>query len=330
MSVSTSGGSAIPLTHDPPKDCASAKISPNGEQMAYFGSSENSTIFLANVDGSEQRILGQISHFEIEDLLMPVLDLIWAPNGEWIAVVSESAYLVGFGDLYLIDPRGDRAFRYFSLGPVDVNSSPCMSWSPDGKWLTYYGLVTYKGGFLDNIPIAQRLSDSHYNVINDFDGFSPGNHLEWSIDGKSLSVIFEVIPFSLYDVEIPQDQQVMTVATLSAGEDTQHEYIFLPTLGEADGWGVWNPHFGIRWTPDGDAFLALQRQPRTLSVLNADGTLRNTVVSLSAEPAEAGWSPDGEWIYYLTSWGTLDIVRPDGTELRTLAEGVAPGPLVWK
>lgn len=330
MSISTSGGSVTPLTLTPPADCASSKISPNGEQIAYFGESQNTTIFLANVDGSEATTLVQIEHFEVEDLLMPALDLIWSPKGRWLAVVSESAYLTRYADLYLIEPDGSRELQYVAQGPIDPFSSPWVSWSPDEKWLTYYCLISYMGSEPDSIPIVQRVTDSHYNVIQHFDGFFPGNHFEWSPDSKSLAIIFEMVPFSLSEGEIPQDQQGMTIATPSTGEETKHKFVLLPTLGATNGWGVWDGRFGIHWAPDGNSFLALQRQSQTLSILNADGTLRNTVLSIPAVPLEAGWSPDGEWIYYITASGSLEIVRPDGTDLRTLANGVAAGSIVWK
>ncbi len=330
MSVSSSGGGAVPVTLTNPEDCAAVKISPDGKQVAYFGETEKSTIFLANVDGSEEMTLAQLQHFEIEDLLMPVLDVIWSPNGEWLAVASESAYLVGYGDLYLFDLSGNREMEYVALGPIDPYSSPWVSWSPDDQWLSYYCLISYMGSEPDSIPIAQRLSDSHYNVINHFDGFFPGNHLEWSSDSKSLAIIFEMIPFSLSGDELPQDQQAMTIAALSGGEVTEHKFVLLPKLGKVDGWGVWDARFGIRWAPNGNTFLALQQQSRTLSVLNLDGTLLNEVISLPSEPLEAGWSPDGQWIYVIMSEGSLEIVRPDGTDHLFLAEDVAPGSIVWK
>ncbi len=88
----------------------------------------------------------------------------------------------------------------------------------------------------------------------------------------------------------------MIIATLSGGEETQSRFVLLPKLGEADGWGVWDARFGVRWAPDGNPFLTLQGQSRTLSILNSDGTFLNEVMSLPGEPLEAGWSPDGEWI----------------------------------
>ncbi len=67
-----------------------------------------------------------------------------------------------------------------------------------------------------------------------------------------------------------------------------------------------------------------------LSVLNSDGTLRNEIISLPGEPLEAGWSPDGEWIYVVMRGSSLEIVRPEGTDHLFLAEDVTPGSVVWK
>ena len=138
MSVSTSGGGAIPVTLTPPDDCASASISPDDTQIAYFGQVENSTIFLANVDGYGEKVLVQIQHYEIEDLLLPALNVIWSPNGERLAIVSESAYLPGYGVLYLIDSDGNRGLEYVSSGPLDLVYPSLVSWSPDGEWLFFY------------------------------------------------------------------------------------------------------------------------------------------------------------------------------------------------
>ena len=66
-----------------------------------------------------------------------------------------------------------------------------------------------------------------------------------------------MIPFSLSEGELTQDQQAMTIARLSGGEKTQNRFVLLPKLGEADGWGAWDSRFGVRWAPDGNTFLAL-------------------------------------------------------------------------
>ncbi len=155
MSVSSSGGGAVPLTLTNPEDCVTAKISPDGKQVAYFGESEESTIFLASVDGSEAAAIVQIQHYEVEDLLMPVWDVIWSPKGMWLAVVTESAYLTGYAELYIVEPNGSREPEYIALGPIDPFSSPWVSWSPDEKWVSYSCLMP------ESLPIVQRISDSH-------------------------------------------------------------------------------------------------------------------------------------------------------------------------
>ena len=184
MSVSSSGGGAVLLTLPPPADCAAAKISPDGEQIAYFDEMEKSTIFLAAIDGSEATALTQIQHYEVEGLVMPVWDVIWSPKGMWLAVVTESPYLTGYAELYIVDPSGNREQQYISLGPVDPYSSYWVSWSPDEKWVSYTCLMP------ESLPIVQRISDSHYNVIDHFDGFFPGTHFAWSPDSKLLAVVF--------------------------------------------------------------------------------------------------------------------------------------------
>ena len=110
------------------------------------------------------------------------------------------------------------------------------------------------------------------------------------------------------------------------------------------------PGEGEQWSLDGKrrALAAYSADPsgvqRDLYTENADGTERIRIVDLPStdcggitdckDVASVAWSPAGDWIAYTTYvggralaiYGDLLLVSPDGTQHRTLAQGMIDGP----
>jgi hypothetical protein len=67
-----------------------------------------------------------------------------------------------------------------------------------------------------------------------------------------------------------------------------------------------------------------------------DGQIRSRLLTLRDSSSIVQWSPNGQWISILTAWnvgviGTfLEVVRPDGTDYRSLTTGLVFAPLIWK
>ena len=97
---------------------------------------------------------------------------------------------------------------------------------------------------------------------------------------------------------------------------------------------TFSPSDTLAWSPDGRrlAFLGVE--------IDADGNKRFALYTAHANGSELvevsppgyggpnlAWSPDGAWLAF-TNGAQVNVVRPDGAELRQVASGHG-GPLVW-
>jgi dipeptidyl aminopeptidase/acylaminoacyl peptidase len=188
-------------------------------------------------------------------------------------------------------------------------------------------------GLPDQVPYpsAFRVSDSRSIILSylkDVPTLTPDSAFNWSPDGKFISFLSTKKPVTdALPTEIPPDQAYI----VEAGLDKTVEYIPLPTAE-----GGFDPSFGALWSPDGSAFLLLNKRTSQLVLIGDDGEIRSRILTLRNPTSIVQWSPDGKWISILTAWnvaeiGTfLEIVRPDGTDHRTLAIGLVFGPVIWK
>jgi Tol biopolymer transport system component len=330
MSVLTSGGGINPETIASFEKCYEGTISPNGRQIVYYGLEENSPIYLANINGSNQHILGNVPLLE-DQSPSGIWGLEWSPDGKNISFhtnIREKVYVMSIED--------NTKVKNVFMGPLYSD----LLWSPDSKWIFYIAEVAHHGSLL-TYPLAYRLSDSYANIIDFINACYPECiHFEWSRDSKSISYVPWINPKFNYECA-PEEceemlQQSLVNATITYQGDARQEYIPLPRQElPKDEMAAWDPKIGIRWAPDMSSFLIMQRFTRTLYVLNRDGTIKNVVLPFTESPLEIGWSPDGKWIYFLLpgsdlyECGTLGIIRPDGSDMRILAYDVSMNSIVW-
>jgi dipeptidyl aminopeptidase/acylaminoacyl peptidase len=112
------GHSALAYVYEP-------ALSPDGTRIAYFdGMYDHShNLWVTNADGRKRRlVLGK----EVSAAAGHVRSLTWAPNGEWLAFVTDSS-------VYLVRPDGTGLRRVASSG---VNT-PGVQWSPEGSRIAY-------------------------------------------------------------------------------------------------------------------------------------------------------------------------------------------------
>ena len=105
------------------------------------------------------------------------------------------------------------------------------------------------------------------------------------------------------------------------------------------GAGWTTPDNVVAWSPSGSEVAAVvtsgTRQHRELRVFVVDGSGDRSILPDGFAPTEPVWSPDGHWIaFYGSPKGELGlyIVRPDGSEIRRLAEvhsGYRPEGISW-
>jgi Tol biopolymer transport system component len=327
LSVSTAGGGATPVTTAPIEDCIHPSLSPVGGRIAYSTTGTPPALMVANVDGSESRVVAKdIGAWLHEPTL--INRMIWSPDGKHLAVFTDYPALLS-EDVYLLPPDGSAQAQNIFPGYVSW-----VDWSSDSKWLAFL-VETGHQGVLDIFPVLYRISDKTRQIVFLSGACVDGcAHLEWARDSRSISFL------TYNNVGVPSDyafgtgKQAMVTAHLTNGAETAQEYLPLPfDQPSSEVAASWNPFSGIRWAPDMRSFLALRYSGNTLVLFSPSGEVRNEVRTPADEPIDFGWSPDGEWVYilYPGSDGStvLEIVRLDGTEPRVLARGVDPGSIVW-
>src|SRR5690242_374226 len=236
-----------------------------------------------------------------------------SPDGHHVAytVTMRDEPRRPYGQLWVMDLATQKSIRFG--GDKDRGGGPL--WSPDGKWIAFFGRQGDKHGLM-----IARPDGSEFTVLATPDGTdSPlpgiGNEVTWSPDGKQIAYISSV-PDSRA-AEASGDPMVITryLYKPDAGEgmtrfnDNHRLHIFVVdvatkqtrqlTKGDTD-------EHSIDWSPDGKEILYLTNpEPNQDEFFNydvyalkvADNTSRRitTTEFIEYDPL---WSPDGKKILF--------------------------------
>ncbi len=258
-------------------------------------------------------------------------ELSWSPKGESL-LLSVLEMRPGGEDytyrIYRVGANGSKLTR-LSEGPRDY----WTTWSPDGSRIAF-------GSFQqDNLDIYVMDANGK-NRIRLTDDPAEDTHPNWSPDGARLVFVSgrdgrpkiyvmnadgsDAKPLSSVEGEVwnpvwsPDGGRIAFYVTDQAGKDHVH-------VMNADGTGLRLLAEGVwpSWSPDGSRIL--YGGSDGLYVMNADGTERARVVAGDAEFGR--FSPDGSRIGYIATEAghvTLNVMRVDGTDRRTLLRNPAP------
>ena len=236
-----------------------------------------------------------------------------SPDGRQVAysVVMRDEPGRPYGQLWMMDLTTQKSIRFGG----DKDRGGGALWSPDGKWVAFFGRLGDKHGLMIAKPDA-----SDVTVLASPEGTnSPlpgtGNELTWSPDGKQIAYISST-PDSRA-AEAGGDPMVITryLYKPDAGEgmtrfnDNQRLHIFVVgiatkqirqlTKGDTD-------EHSIDWSPDGKEILYLTNpEPNQDEFFNydvfalrvADGSVRRITATESNE-YDPLWSPDGKRILF--------------------------------
>ena len=272
-----------------------------------------------------------------------------SPDGRHLAysVVMRDEPGRPYGQLWVMDVATQKSIRFG--GDKDRSGGPV--WSPDGKWIAFFGRLGDKHGLMIAKP-----DGSDVTVLASPEGTnSPlpgaGNEVAWSPDGKQIAYISST-PDSRA-AEASGDPMVITryLYKPDAGEgmtrfnDNQRLHIFVVdvatkqtrqlTKGDTD-------EHSIDWSPDGKEILYLTNpEPNQDEFFNydvfalkvADGSVRR-ITATEFNEYDPVWSPDGKKILFRgTRRGLTDrettmedthvwVMNADGSDRREIGAAV--------
>jgi dipeptidyl aminopeptidase/acylaminoacyl peptidase len=236
-----------------------------------------------------------------------------SPDGHHLAYTATMRDEPGrpYGQLWIMDLATQKSIRLG--GDKDRGGGPL--WSPDGKWIAFFGKLGEKHGLMIAKP-----DGSDVTVLANPEGTnSPlpgtGNEVTWSPDGKQIAYISSTPDDRA--AEASGDPMVITryLYKPDAGEgmtrfnDNQRLHIFVVdvatkqirqlTKGNTD-------EHSIDWSPDGKEILYLTNpEPNQDEFFNydvfalkvADNSVRR-ITATEFNEYDPLWSPDGKHILY--------------------------------
>ena len=236
-----------------------------------------------------------------------------SPDGRHLAysVVMRDEPGRPYGQLWVMDVTTQKSIRFGG----DKDRSGGAVWSPDGKWIAFFGKLADKHGLMIAKP-----DGSDVTVLASPEGTnSPlpgtGNEVSWSPDGKQIAYISSTPDIRAADAS--GDPMVITryLYKPDAGEgmtrfnDNQRLHIFVVNVGTKQTRqltkGDTDEH-SIDWSPDGKEILYLANpEPNQDEFFNYDvfalKVTDNSVRRITAtefNEYDPMWSPDGKKILF--------------------------------
>lgn len=258
------------------KSVGSPRISPDGGWVAYTVSTrvedDNSTVtesWVARSDGSDEP--RRVVH-EGADVDSPS----WTEEGRL-------RFEVGEGERWSIDPGrlGDAATREADQEPEGVLS-------PDGRWRAVVREIERAA-----VPEAE-MTDFERRHAERFEG-AQFDWYPFVRDGQE---------FPLPDRSLMNSAEIFLLAADGSGEERQ-----LTDLGLRPGSVSWSPDSQtILFTADPNVFSELLYSRTDLFTVGIDGALTR-LTDDGFTYSGVGFSPDGDWISYIRSFGTDYIIE---------------------
>jgi eukaryotic-like serine/threonine-protein kinase len=344
--------SAVNLTEGSDSYDTQPTISPDGARIAFRSSRNGGGVFVMNIDGSN---VTQVT----DEGFNPT----WSPDGHELALNDDN--ITNFearntypsaSKLWAVDIASGKRRVITTRDAVQAN------WSPHGQRLAFWG--EQKGGHRDIWTVAADGQSEPVPVTDD--AFVDWNPV-WSADGEYLYFLSNRGgEMNLWRVSIDESRGflrgVPEPATLPSnncqhvsfagngsglvyGQSTRNENVwqigFDPARGEVTGGASFLTQGLKRYVffslaPDEQSFVYLARGEPQQDLFTADrgGTPLRRLTDDAAQDIVPRWSPDGQWIAFLSDRsGKYEIwkVRPDGSGLAQMTnepgrEVIAP---VW-
>jgi Tol biopolymer transport system component len=311
-------------------------VSPDGSRIAFRSWRNGGGVFLMRIDGTD-----------VVQVTDAGFNPAWSPDGRELALNDDNIMSSEFRSTY---PSASK------LWAVDVNTKARRvittrdavqaDWSPHGQRLAFWG--EQKGGRRDIWTVAADGKTEPVPVTDDaFIDWNPiwspnGEHLYFlsnrggemnlwrvAIDENTGQLRSEPEPATLQASNCQHFSFARNGKSLIYGQSTRNENVsqvgFDPVRGQIVGTTTSLTQGLKRYTffslaPDEQSFVYLARgEPQQdLFTANRAGTPLHRLTDDAAQDIVPRWSPDGEWIAFLSDRsGKYEIwkVKPDGSGL---------------
>jgi dipeptidyl aminopeptidase/acylaminoacyl peptidase len=275
------------------------ELSPNGETLAY-GLEENLWVIGAK-PGSTPR---KIAHGNVPR---------WSPNGRYLAYYSDDS---GTNQLWVFDFESSKKERVTDMqGGIDPDpwtriigfphDALRVGWSPDSKRLIFASQVVVgnetHGKTQDAAVVARSSIRSGTPLV-----LTADTPPQWTLSG--------ILPHQTLDLQwAAWEKHSRMTKKASARPITESQLFVVDTKTKTirqlthDNGGCFNPD----WSPDGRSIVCASSEGRSLVGAGSGPTQIHMIDTLSGSKTSLtvgrgnkrlpSWSPDGNWIAYLSS-----------------------------
>jgi len=298
------------------RSAGSVSFSPDGTRLTYTvtnndgpGRPYSQLWVMTLVDGRAIRLAKEKESSE---------DAEWSPNGEWIAY---NGHLDGKSGLMVAHPDGSGA-RLLSL--LEWTNSPLpttgkrIAWSPDSRRIAFVNAVPgpeTAEATSDPIVITRYLYKPDYD--EGLSHFNDNRRLHIFVADLAGGQIRQLTDGIHYEHSIdwsPDGREIAFVSNREPNEDQFFNYDLF-TVNVSDGnlrrlTATESAEYQPRWSPDGKilVYLGTKRGLTDLEttmedthvwLIDADGGNRREIGTMDYRQFDAGWAPDGKWIYFI-------------------------------